>query len=110
MFLWFKFSREQRRAMRKQINMTQEIFDSIIQKCEDIGSAADDIFYSMLEKYPEQMLINAEKIACEYGIDLEEEIIDAGFDPDTDKMFTDLMKKIEIEESKPKRRRYNYVR
>ena len=40
----FAFTEEQNDAMDKQIPMTQELFESIIERCNELGSDADKIF------------------------------------------------------------------
>ena len=67
MFLWFKFTREERRAMRKKIEMTQEIFDSIMKKREIIGEEAEDLSLQLMIKYPDFLEVNARRICEEYG-------------------------------------------
>ena len=37
----FAFTDEQTAAMDQQIPMTQEIFESILERCNELGSAAD---------------------------------------------------------------------
>lgn len=103
--LWFKFTREERKAMKKKIPMTQELFDTIVEKCGYIGSSADEIFYTMLEQYPEQLRVNSERIANEYEINFDEEIEDAILDIDTDKIFYNIMNRIKLEEERDKLKR-----
>lgn len=58
----FSFTEGQLNAIRHKIPMTQEIFDSIIERCAVIGTSADCLLYHLLEEYPNLMLTSAEKI------------------------------------------------
>ena len=58
----FELSEEQLAAIHHQIPMTQELFDSILDKAEDVGPDMDKLFYSMLDEYPEYMSVRADKI------------------------------------------------
>ena len=49
----FEFTDEQLAAIDCQIPMTQEIYDSILDRCMELGTAADDLFYRMLLEYPD---------------------------------------------------------
>lgn len=61
----FKFSDEQLAAIDYQIPMTQEIYDSILDRCMEIGSGADRIFYRMLLEYPDFLSVYADRIEQE---------------------------------------------
>ena len=61
----FRFTEEQNDAIDRQIQMTQEIYDSILDRCTEIGPEADPLFYRMLDEYPELMVVNAERIEKE---------------------------------------------
>ena len=74
MLLWFKYSRKERQAMRKKIQMTQEIFDSIMKKREEIGEEAEELTFQLMIKYPDFLEVNAKKLCEELGIDYDEEI------------------------------------
>ena len=75
MLLWFKYSRKERQAMRKKIRMTQEIFDSIMKKREEIGEEAEELTFQLMIKYPDFLEVNAKKLCEELGIDYDEESI-----------------------------------
>ena len=45
----FAFTDEQTAAMDQQIPMTQEIFESILERCNELGSAADKTFIGSLK-------------------------------------------------------------
>lgn len=45
--------------------MTQEIYDSILDRCMELGTAADDLFYRMLLEYPDFLSVYAQKIEDE---------------------------------------------
>ena len=49
----FEFTDEQLVAIDCQIPMTQEIYDSILDRCMELGTAADDLFNRMLLEYPD---------------------------------------------------------
>ena len=48
-------------AIDHQISMTQEIYDGILDKCEVGGPELEDLFYRMLEEYPDFMICRAER-------------------------------------------------
>lgn len=58
----FKLSEEQLAAVEHQIPMSQEMYESILHTCEDVGPDMDQLFYRMLEEYPELMAAYADKI------------------------------------------------
>lgn len=58
----FAFTEEQNDAMDKQILMTQELFESIIERCNELGSDADKIFYRLLKEYPDLTGVYGAKI------------------------------------------------
>ena len=58
----FAFTEEQNDAMDKQIPMTQELFESIIERCNELGSDADKIFYRLLKEYPDLTGVYGAKI------------------------------------------------
>lgn len=53
MFSMFAFSEDEMAAMGKIITMTQEIFDSCMDKCMEAGEAADVDFNYLIEEFPE---------------------------------------------------------
>ena len=61
----FEFTEEQTAAIDKQIEMTQEIYNSILDRCNEIGPDVDKLFYRMLDEYPEFMCVYAERIEKE---------------------------------------------
>lgn len=42
--------------------MTQELFKTIIDKCNEIGHDVDPLFYCLLDEYPKFMSVYADKI------------------------------------------------
>ena len=52
---------EELAAIDHQISMTQEIYDGILDKCEVGGPELEDLFYRMLEEYPDFMICRAER-------------------------------------------------
>ena len=58
----FKFTKEQNAAIDHIIPMTQELFNSIIEKCNEIGEDVDPLFFRMLKEYPDFLDVYAEKI------------------------------------------------
>lgn len=101
MFLWFKFTREERRAMRKKIEMTQEIFDSIMKKREIIGEEAEDLSLQLMIKYPDFLEVNARRICEEYGIDFDMELPEEPSE-ETEKSYQEFMKIVEEKEKSGK--------
>lgn len=61
----FEFSDEQLASIDCQIPMTQKIYDSILDRCMEIGSGADRVFYRMLLKYPDFLSVYADRIEQE---------------------------------------------
>lgn len=57
-----EFTEEQIKAIDAQIQMTQDIYDSILSRCTEIGQEADNLFFRMLEEYPELLSKYAQKI------------------------------------------------
>lgn len=49
----FEFTYVQLELLYYQIPMTQEIYNSILDCCMDMGSIADDLFYRFSSKYSE---------------------------------------------------------
>ena len=52
---------EELAAIDHQISMTQEIYDCILDKCEVGGPELQDLFYRMLEEYPDFMICRVER-------------------------------------------------
>lgn len=61
----FEFTEEQTAAIDHQIPMTQEMFDSILDRCDEIGKNSDKLFFRMLKEYPQYTDIRAERILNE---------------------------------------------
>lgn len=61
----FEFSDEQLEAIDYQIPMTQEIYDSILDRCVEIGADSERIFYRMLLEYPDFLSVYADRIEQE---------------------------------------------
>ena len=61
----FEFTDEQLAAIDYQIPMTQEIYDSVLDRCMELGTDADDLFYRMLLEYPDFLSVYAQKIEDE---------------------------------------------
>lgn len=68
----FGLTEEQNLAIDRQIPMTQEIYDSILDRCTEIGSDAEELFFRMLSEYPEFM--------CNYADELLKEVENADID------------------------------
>lgn len=58
----FAFTDEQSAAIDKQIPMTQELFESILERCNELGTDTDRLFYSLIIEYPDLTEIYGEKI------------------------------------------------
>lgn len=61
----FAFNEEQLAAIDEQIPMTQEIFESILERCNELGSASDKIFYRLLRDYPDLTDVYGQKLEKE---------------------------------------------
>lgn len=61
----FEFDDEQNKAIENVIPMTQELYDSILDKCMEVGSDLDHLFFRMLDEYPDFLDNYAEKIEKE---------------------------------------------
>lgn len=103
MFLWFKFTREERRAMRKKIEMTQEIFDSIMKKREIIGEEAEDLSLQLMIKYPDFLEVNARRICEEYGIDFDMELPEEPSE-ETQRSYEEFLRRVEEKEREEKKK------
>ena len=62
----FAFNEEQLAAIDGLIPMTQEVFESILERCNELGSAADKIFYRLLQ--------SSAALTDVYGQKLEKEL------------------------------------
>ena len=58
----FEFTEEQTAAIDHQIPMTQEMFDSIVDRCAELGSCTENLFFRMMDEYPEFVEIQAKRI------------------------------------------------
>lgn len=82
----FEFTDEQLAAIDYQIPMTQEIYNSVLDRCMELGTAADDLFNRMLLEYPDFMSVYAQRIEDEVNekyVDIPEsspEELDAGWE------------------------------
>ena len=108
MLLWFKYSRKERQAMRKKIQMTQEIFDSIMKKREEIGEEAEELTFQLMIKYPDFLEVNAKKICEELGIDYDEEIPE--IPEEYDVSYEEFLRRMEENEKVKKNKRKKKVK
>lgn len=90
--------------MRKKIPMTQEIFDSIMKKREEIGEEA----LQLMLKYPDFLEVNARRICEEYGIDFDMELPEEPSE-ETEKSYQEFMKIVEEKEKSGKKKQKQYV-
>lgn len=90
----FEFDEEQSKAIENIIPMTQELYDSILDKCNEVGSDLDHLFYRMLDEYPDFM--------CNYADKIEQELREKNPNFDSEMIFT--------EEEREKRRQDLYAR
>lgn len=105
MFLWFKFTREERRAMRKKIEMTQEIFDSIMKKREIIGEEAEELSLQLMIKYPDFLEVNARRICEEWGIDYDAELPEeTEIDDNMCPSYEEFLQRVEEKEREEKKK------
>lgn len=56
------FTEEENYAIDHIVSMTQELFDSIIDKCGGIGTKVDSLFFRLLDEYPAFMDVRSSKI------------------------------------------------
>lgn len=49
----FEFTEEEDDAIHGFIPMTQEIFDSCINKCNELSPDADETYYKLIKSYPD---------------------------------------------------------
>lgn len=62
----FKLTEEETAVIHHQgVSMTQELFDAIIDKCDEVGPDMDRLFYSMLKEHPDFTSVRAERILSE---------------------------------------------
>ena len=57
-----EFTDEENSAIEHVIPMTQELFNSILDKCDVIGPDVDPLFFRLLDEYPEFMSVYADRI------------------------------------------------
>ena len=65
----FCFTEEQMAAMDHQTEMTQELFDSILDRCGELGDSGKRIMFRMHKEFPELFEHNVKEILKEYGIE-----------------------------------------
>ena len=65
----FCFTDEQMAAIDYQIPMTQELFDSIWNRCFQIDEGAHDLLFRLIREYPEFLNESAKKIIEECEIE-----------------------------------------
>ena len=58
----FEFTEEQNDAIDHQIPMTQELFDSIMDRCMELGSDVDGLFFRLMKEYEEFSNVYADRI------------------------------------------------
>lgn len=58
----FEFTEEQNDAIDHQIPMTQELYNSIMDKCMEIGPDVDPLFHRLLIEYQDFMAVYADRI------------------------------------------------
>lgn len=58
----FEFTEEQNDAIDHQIPMTQELYNSIMDKCMEIGSDVAPLFHRLLIEYQNFMAVYADRI------------------------------------------------
>ena len=83
-----EFADEQLAAIDYQIPMIQEIYDSVLDRCMELGTVANDLFNRMLLELSDFMLVYAQKIEDEMNekyadIDIQEssqEELDVGWE------------------------------
>ena len=105
MFLWFKFTKEQRKAMRKKIPMTQQIFDEIMEQRIMIGEEAEDLSWQLMLKYPDYLIEHERRVLADLGIDFDnwkDDIEPEMDDIDLQESYQELLRK--VEETKRKER------
>lgn len=61
----FEFTDEQLEVLDYQIPMTQEIYNSILDRCMELEPIADDLFYRLLDEYPEYLSVYGKMIENE---------------------------------------------
>ena len=57
-----EFTDEENAAIEHVIPMTRELFNSIIDKCNEIGSDVDPLFHRLLIEYQDFMAVYADRI------------------------------------------------
>ena len=75
----FEFSDKQLAAIDYQIPMTQEIYESILDRSMMLGDSVDNLFYRLLVEYPDFMTVYANRIEQE----VEEKYSDIDFPEST---------------------------
>lgn len=84
--------------------MTQEIFDSILKRREEIGEEAEDLSLQLMIAYPDFLEVNARRICDELGIDFDMELPEEP-DEETQRSYEEFMRRVEESEKQEKKKR-----
>lgn len=111
MDIWQRFTEEERQAMQKIIPMTQDIFDSIMKKREEIGEAVDEIIMQLMSKYPCLLENNVRREYVEWGFNIDNVFPEEEIDEEYLRVSCENLIKIweERQESKRNTKRIQYV-
>lgn len=111
MDIWQRFTEEERQAMQKIIPITQDIFDSIMKKREEIGEAADEIIMQLMSKYPCLLENNVRRKYAEWGFNIDNDFPEEEIDEEYLRVSCENLIKIweERQESKRNTKRIQYV-
>lgn len=111
MDIWLQFTEEERQAMQKIIPMTQDIFDSIMKKREEIGEAADEIIMQLMSKYPCLLENNVRREYAEWGFNIDDDFPEEEIDEEYLRASYENLIKIweERQESKRNTKKIQYV-
>lgn len=90
----FEFTEEQTAAIDKQIPMTQELYDSILDKCNELGSDVDSLFYRMLIEYPDFMSNYADRLEAEINEKYPDDLFPESTPEELEASWQDLCKRI----------------
>lgn len=90
----FYLNEVQNQALEGMIPMTQAIFDSIMERRDEVGPILEDMWMDVFLKYPEFAMAHTEKLAAKLEMPLEEMEISESAPEDRERTWNHLKKLI----------------
>lgn len=85
---------EENAAIEHVIPMTQELYDSILDKCNEIGSDVDNLFFRMLREYPDFMSNYADRLEAELNEKYPDDLFPESTPEELEASWQDLCRRI----------------